>query len=86
MVKSKDNVSEKLELIKRNTVEIIQEDELITLMKEKKQPVVYCGYEPNGPMHLGHFVTVLKLADMVFQRSYSNDKSAYLSLPLSVFG
>jgi len=54
---------ERLALIKRNTVEIVKEDELLSLLKEKKSPVVYCGYEPNGPMHLGHFVTILKLMD-----------------------
>lgn len=25
--------------------------------------MVYCGYEPSGPMHLGHFVTITKLMD-----------------------
>lgn len=54
---------DKLELIKRNTVEIITEEELKNLLKKKKKPVVYCGYEPNGPMHLGHFVTITKLMD-----------------------
>lgn len=53
---------DKLGLIKQNTVEIITEDELKEVLK-KKQPVVYCGYEPSGPMHLGHFVTVIKLMD-----------------------
>jgi tyrosyl-tRNA synthetase len=55
---------EKMELIKRNTQEIIGEDELKALISEKKNPVVYCGYEPNGPMHLGHFVTITKLMDL----------------------
>ncbi len=53
----------KLDIIKNNTVEIVTEEELVKLMKDKKQPVVYCGYEPNGPMHLGHFVTITKLMD-----------------------
>ena len=57
------SVDEKLELIKRNTEEIVSEDGLKKLLKEKKNPVVYCGYEPNGPMHLGHFVTITKLMD-----------------------
>jgi tyrosyl-tRNA synthetase len=57
------SVEEKLALIKRNTVEIVTEPELIKLLNEKKQPIVYCGYEPNGPMHLGHFVTITKLSD-----------------------
>lgn len=53
----------KLELIKRNTAEIITEEELVKVLKEKKNPVVYCGYELSGPMHLGHFVTITKLMD-----------------------
>ncbi len=57
-------IKEKLELIKRNTEEIVTEEELLTLLKTKKNPVVYCGYEPNGPMHLGHFVTITKLMDL----------------------
>ncbi|MDD5331230.1 MAG: tyrosine--tRNA ligase [Candidatus Nanoarchaeia archaeon] len=54
----------KLELIKRNTEEIVTEQELKELLKKKKNPVVYCGYEPSGPMHLGHFVTITKLIDL----------------------
>ena len=54
----------RLQLIKRNVSEIVTESELISLLKKKKEPVVYCGYEPNGPMHLGHFVTVTKLMDL----------------------
>ncbi|MDD5416941.1 MAG: tyrosine--tRNA ligase [Candidatus Aenigmarchaeota archaeon] len=52
----------KLNLIKRNTQEIVTEEELVKVL-QKKTPIVYCGYEPNGPMHLGHFVTITKLMD-----------------------
>ncbi len=58
------NNDEKIELIKRNTEEIVSLDSLKELLKKKKQPRVYCGYEPNGPMHLGHFVTITKLIDL----------------------
>jgi len=58
------NEKEKLELIKKNTEEIVTEDELLKLLKKKKSPSVYCGYEPNGPLHLGHFVTITKLSDL----------------------
>lgn len=58
------NIDEKIELIKRNTEEIISLEEMKKLLKEKKHPTVYCGYEPNGPMHLGHFVTITKLMDL----------------------
>lgn len=58
------NTEEKIELIKRNTQEIVSEEELKKLLREKKNPRVYCGYEPSGPMHLGHFVTITKLMDL----------------------
>ncbi len=57
------DVKKRLGLIKSNAAEIVTEDELKDLLKKKKKPVVYCGYEPNGPMHLGHFVTITKLMD-----------------------
>lgn len=56
------SIDEKIVLIKKNCEEIVTEDELKEVLKKKK-PVVYCGYEPNGPMHLGHFVTITKLMD-----------------------
>lgn len=58
------DIEEKLRIIKRNTEEIISEEELKKILASKSKPVVYCGYEPSGPMHLGHFVTITKLMDM----------------------
>src|SRR3989338_7048290 len=57
------SVDEKITLIQRNTSEIVSIESLRKLLEKKKRPVVYCGYEPNGPMHLGHFVTITKLMD-----------------------
>ncbi len=56
------NEADKLSIITRNTEEIVTLDELKILLGKKK-PIIYCGYEPSGPMHLGHFVTILKLKD-----------------------
>lgn len=53
----------RLALTKRNAIEIVTEPELKELLEKKKNPVVYCGYEPSGPLHLGHFVTITKLQD-----------------------
>jgi len=58
-------VEERLELIKRNTAEIIREDELIELLKNKKQPVVYWGTSPTGKPHIGYLFPALKMADLV---------------------
>jgi tyrosyl-tRNA synthetase len=60
----KMDVEERLKLIKKNVVEIVTEDELKEILKKKSSPVVYCGYEPSGPLHLGHFVTITKLMDL----------------------
>ena len=59
------NVDEKLELLKRNTQEIVTEDELKKLLSEKKQPVVYLGTAITGRHHIGYFVWVLKMADFL---------------------
>ncbi|MCK4589242.1 MAG: tyrosine--tRNA ligase [Nanoarchaeota archaeon] len=56
---------EKFNLIKRNTVEIVTEDELKKLFKEKKKPAVYLGTAITGRPHLGYFLWVLKLADFL---------------------
>jgi tyrosyl-tRNA synthetase len=58
------NTEDKVELIRRNTEEIVSMDALKELLHKKKKIRVYCGYEPNGPMHLGHFVTIMKLLDL----------------------
>jgi tyrosyl-tRNA synthetase len=51
------------ELATRNTVEIITDEELRSLIiREKKR--VYAGYEPSGEIHLGHLVTINKLIDL----------------------
>lgn len=57
------DIHEKFNLLKRNSVEIVSEEELKKILESKKNMSVYCGYEPSGPMHLGHFVTILKLID-----------------------
>ncbi|MEA3248257.1 MAG: tyrosine--tRNA ligase [Nanoarchaeota archaeon] len=56
------NSEEKLELIKRNSAEVLREEKLKSSLG-KKQPIVYCGYEPSGDLHIGHYVTILKLKD-----------------------
>ncbi|MBU3924217.1 MAG: tyrosine--tRNA ligase [Nanoarchaeota archaeon] len=56
------NTKEKLNLIKRNAAEVLGEEKLESSLK-KSQPIVYCGYEPSGDIHIGHYVTILKLKD-----------------------
>lgn len=60
---SKITTEEKLKLMRRNTVEIINEEELKQYASSDKPPRVYCGYETSGEVHLGHLVTITKLID-----------------------
>lgn len=59
-------VDKRIELIKRNTEEILGENDIKNVLK-KKNLKVYCGYEPSGEIHLGHLVTIVKLLD--FQKA-----------------
>ena len=56
---------DRLRLIKRNTQEIITEDELVKLLETKKHPVVYIGTSVTGRPHIGYFAWVQKLADLI---------------------
>ncbi len=57
------DTEEKLRLIKRNTEELVTEEELEELLETKEHPTVYCGYEVSGPVHLGAMTTLIKLKD-----------------------
>ncbi len=43
---------EKFKLIKEVGEEIITEQELLELLKQKKHPVAYDGFEPSGNIHI----------------------------------
>jgi len=59
------DLKERLELIKRNTQEIITDEELTKLLQVKKNPVVYLGTAITGRPHIGYFMWVLKCADFL---------------------
>ena len=56
----KMSIEEKIQLIEKGTLEVIDTEELKEVLK-KEQPIAYTGYEPSGKIHLGHAVTVQKL-------------------------
>ncbi|HLC87180.1 MAG TPA: tyrosine--tRNA ligase, partial [Candidatus Nanoarchaeia archaeon] len=56
---------DRLELIRRNTAEIIQEDELKDLLNKKKNPIVYWGTAPTGKIHIGYYIPMMKLGDFL---------------------
>ena len=59
------DVKKRLELVTRNTVNIVTEEELKDLLKKKKKPVVYLGTAVTGRPHVAYFTWVLKLADFL---------------------
>lgn len=56
---------EMFDLIKRNTQEIVKEDELRDLLEKKKNPVVYWGTAVTGKPSVAYFFPLLKLSDFV---------------------
>jgi len=58
------NLQQKLNLIKRNTQEIVTEKELNNLLK-KKSPSVYLGTAITGRPHVAYFLWILKLSDFL---------------------
>ncbi|RLI52488.1 MAG: tyrosine--tRNA ligase, partial [Candidatus Thorarchaeota archaeon] len=61
------DIKEQLKIIKKGTLEIINEEELVEKLKRGKPLVVKLGVDPTAPdIHLGHTVVLNKLRD--FQR------------------
>lgn len=58
------NVEERFKLLKRNTQEIVKEEELKKILK-KKQPCAYIGYAPTGRLHIGYLIPLVKVADFL---------------------
>ncbi len=46
------DLQERLQLIKEVGEEILTEEELVELLKEKKHPIAYDGFEPSGRIHI----------------------------------
>ncbi|MBW2975165.1 tyrosine--tRNA ligase, partial [Candidatus Woesearchaeota archaeon] len=59
------DADKKLKLIKRNTEEIVKEEELEDLIKNKKQPSAYIGMACTGRIHIGYFVPIMKIKDFL---------------------
>jgi len=60
------DVEKRLNLITRNTMEVITHDELLSLLETKTKPRAYWGFESSGFMHIGlGLVCGSKIKDMV---------------------
>ncbi len=55
---------EQLEILKKNVVDLVSEEELLERLKEKRPLRVKLGVDPSRPdLHLGHMVVLRKLRD-----------------------
>jgi tyrosyl-tRNA synthetase len=59
------SVQEKINLIKRNTIEVITLEELKTRLESGERLKGYIGYEPSGLTHIGWLVWMMKVRDLV---------------------
>ncbi|RZD30588.1 MAG: tyrosine--tRNA ligase [uncultured DHVE6 group euryarchaeote] len=55
----------KLDLILRNTQEVIKCEELEKLLRANKKPVVYLGAAPSGKINISYFLQAIKLKDFM---------------------
>ena len=58
------NVDDRLALVTRNTMEVVNEDELRTVLETKEQPLAYIGFEPSGIVHMGWALVTAKIRDL----------------------
>lgn len=59
------DIEERLNLIRRNTQEIITEQELKQLLEQKKSPKGYIGLATTGRVHIGYFIPIIKVGDFL---------------------
>jgi len=59
------DAEERFSLVKRNTQEIITEEELKHLLHEKKHPKGYIGLATTGRIHIGYFIPMIKVGDFL---------------------
>lgn len=59
------DLESKVNLVTRNTVEVVTREELIKLLSEVKNPRGYIGFEPSGLVHVGWLIWMYKVKDLV---------------------
>lgn len=59
------NVDERFSLITKNLGEVVTEEDLKQLLKEKKHPHIYLGNAITGKPHLAYFLLMQKIADFL---------------------
>lgn len=57
------DTEKRIELVTRNTAEVLTHEDLRKLLKEKKHPSAYLGIATTGPFHMGYLIPLGKLFD-----------------------
>ncbi|MDD5499915.1 MAG: tyrosine--tRNA ligase, partial [Candidatus Nanoarchaeia archaeon] len=57
------DANEKINLVKKGSIDFIGEKELKELFGKKKKITAYIGRAPTGSLHLGHIVPLSKIFD-----------------------
>ncbi len=58
------DTQDRIELTRKNTVEIVTDEELVNLFETKQEPTSYIGFEPSGLMHLGQLICINKVREL----------------------
>ena len=59
------DLERRVDLVHRNTVEVLTREEVRTLFESHEHPRAYIGFEPSGSLHVGHLVTAAKMRDLI---------------------
>ncbi len=57
--------TERIEVISRNTAEVITRNELERILREKDKIKAYLGFEPSGLFHIGWLIWAYKVRDLI---------------------
>ncbi len=59
------DLEKRIDLIERNTEEILTNHELRDLLKKKEHPSAYIGLATTGKPHIGYFIPMIKVSDFL---------------------
>jgi len=58
------DLTDRLQLIAKNSLEVVTMEELKQLLETNPKPTAYIGYEPSGFVHAGQLITAAKVIDL----------------------
>jgi tyrosyl-tRNA synthetase len=59
------DVEKKIDIVVRNTIEVVTKEELVKLLIEREKIRGYIGFEPSGLIHIGWLVWMFKVRDLI---------------------